>query len=358
MKYLNAINKIDSIGSKRLEQLVSFFKSPQKIWEAGEKELRASGLGPKTTQKFILSRKEIDPEREWEKLEKENIKIVTPQEENYPKLLKESFSRPYILYVKSDDNEFDFNSKTFISVVGSRKHTAYGSQVAREISKSLAKAGITVVSGMALGIDTLAHKGALEGGGKTIAVLGNSLDDKNISPGSNLSFSREILESGALVSEYSLETQAGPLTFPARNRIIAGLSSGTLVIEAGEKSGSLITARMSLEFNREVFATPGPIFSPQSQGTNKLIKEGAKMVTSAQDILEELDVEFQENKVEKIPENKQEEILIKILSHEPLHIDKIAKLSKLDNITVASQLSIMEMKGWAKNIGGQNYIIT
>ncbi len=357
MKYLNALNKIPQIGPKKLEKLISFFETSQKIWEASEQELLSSGIGPKTAQKIILSRKEIDPQKEWDFLEKENIKIIPLSSDKYPRLLKESFSRPYLIYVKTNEPDFDFNSQTFISIVGSRKNTAYGSQAALEIARNLAEAGVTIVSGMALGIDTLAHKGALEGGGKTIAVLGNSLDDKNIFPKNNFSFSREIMENGALLSEYAPENPAGPLTFPARNRIIAGLSFGTLVVEAGEKSGSLITAQMSLEFNREVFAIPGPIFSPTSRGTNELIKNGAKSVSSVKDILEEINVEWQEAENEKTPENKEEEILIKILSHEPLHIDNISKISKLDNVTVSSCLSLMEMKGWVKNIGGQNYII-
>jgi len=291
-------------------------------------------------------------------LEKENIQMILETDPQYPILLKEIPTAPYILYMKG---EMDLNAP-MISIVGSRKYTTYGSQAAYALAKELAQAGITVVSGMAYGIDSIAHRGALDAGGKTIAVLGDSLDEKHIYPASNLNLSREIFQSGCLLSDYPIETPAGiPGNFPARNRIIAGLSMGTLVIEAGEKSGTLITANLALEFNRDVFAVPGPIFSLQSSGTNNLIKNGAKVVTSIKDILEELNLEEIHEKSfapAKIPSSKEEETILQMLSSDPVHIDNLSKLSKLGTATVASTLSMMEIKGWVKNIGGQNYIIT
>jgi DNA processing protein len=224
----------------------------------------------------------------------------------------------------------------------------------------LARAGIAVVSGLALGIDSFAHRGALEGGGKTIAVLGSSLEDQNIGPRTNFELSRDIMESGALVSEFPVGVTSLPGNFPARNRIMAGMTLGTLVIEAAVDSGSLITASLALEFNREVFALPGSVFSPQSEGTNKLIKSGAKLVTNIADILEELNIEQVKaaEKVKKIiPASAEEEIILKKLSHEPTHIDNITKLTKLEASVISSTLAIMEMKGMVKNIGGQNYIL-
>jgi DNA processing protein len=358
MKYLNALNKINGVGSQKMRTLLNFFGSAEKIWQAGADELAKSGIGPALTEKIKSGRGNIDPAAEWAHLEKENVQMITFNMPEYPRLLQEIANPPYIIYMKG---EIDLNSTPMISIVGSRKFTSYGSQAATSFAKDLAAAGVIVVSGMALGIDSIAHQGALSGGGKTIAVLGGSLDDKNIYPRNNFNLSREIIENGALLSEYPIETPAGIQgNFPARNRIIAGLSLGTLIIEAGEKSGTLITANSALESNREVFAIPGSIFSPQSSGTNELIRHGAKIVTGVKDILEELDLDEARAKtptIPKIPENKAEEILLKILSADPVHIDNLKKLSKLETSALSSTLMLMEIKGWAKNIGGQNYIL-
>jgi DNA processing protein len=358
MKYLNALNKINGLGPQKMRMLLSFLETPENIWRSKLEDLEKSGIGPSLSQKIVSERPNINPDAEWEGLAKENIQMITQGDPSYPRLLKEISPAPYIIYVKG---ELDLNATPMISIVGSRKFTSYGAQAATAFAKDLATAGITVVSGMALGIDSIAHQGALNGGGKTVAVLGGSLDDKNIYPRNNFNLSREIIENGALLSDYPVETPAGiPGNFPARNRIIAGLSLGTLVVEAGEKSGTLITANLALGFNREVFAVPGSIFSPQSIGTNNLIRSGAKIVTGVKDILEELDLDEMEEKTapaHKIPETKEEEIILKILSTDPLHIDNISFRSKLDTSAVSSTLSLMEIKGWVKNIGGQNYII-
>jgi len=357
MKYLNALNKINGIGPQKMRLLLSYFSEPEKIWKADFTELADSKIGYKLAEKINIERKNIDPDTEWEKLQKENIRMITFENSDYPLLLKEITHPPYILYIRG---EFNLNSAPMISIVGSRKYTSYGAQVASTFAKDLSQAGITIVSGMALGIDSLAHRGALENGGKTVAVLGNSLDDKNLYPRANFNLSRDIMENGMLISDYPIETPASEFTFPARNRIIAGLSLGTLIIEAGEKSGTLITAERALEYNREVFAVPGSIFSLQSAGTNDLIKKGAKIVTSVKDILEELDLNERKNpleKIPKVPKNSEEEIILKILSADPIHIDNIVKLSKLNASAVAATLAIMEIKGWTKNIGGQNYIL-
>jgi DNA processing protein len=357
LSYLNALNIINGVGPQKMRKLMAFFSSPQEAWTANLQSLIQSGIGEALAGKVIAKRAGINPEQEWLKMEKENIQMIIETDQHYPQLLKEIPTAPYILYMKG---EMDLNAP-MVSIVGSRKHSDYGSRVAYAFAKDLAKAGITVISGMAYGIDSIAHRGALDAGGKTIAVLGDSLDDKNIYPASNLNLSREISANGCLLSDYPIETPAGiPGNFPARNRIVAGLSMGTLIVEAGEKSGTLITANLALEFNRDVFAVPGPIFSPQSLGTNDLIKKGAKAVTSIRDILEELQLEEKAEKSiapAKIPENKEEEIILHILSSDPLHIDNISKVSKLGTATVASTLAMMEIKGWVRNIGGQNYIL-
>lgn len=364
IRYLNALNKIHGVGAQKMRRLISFFGNAENTWQAELEDLLASGVGEKLALKIFDERKNTNPDLELEKLEKENITVIKWEDSRYPTLLKESNYPPYLLYLKSalaiDGQDFlSLMESPAIAIVGARKNTPYGALVARNLAKELSAAGVTVVSGMALGIDSFAHRGALDAGGRTIAVLGNSLDEKNIYPRANINLSREITASGALISEYPLEMSAGPLTFPARNRIVAGLTRGTLVVEAGEKSGSLITAKMALESNREVFAIPGSIFSDNSVGSHNLLRMGAKIVTGLKDILEELGL-AEDNRRKptspKVPTNPEEEKLLKVLSAEPLHIDNISKLAKLQTATVSSSLAIMELKGWTKNVGGQNYI--
>ncbi len=357
MKYLNALNKIEGVGSQKIKFLLDFFETAENVWKAGSGDLKKSKISGALAEKIIAEREKINPDEEWEKMKKENIKMLTLESSEYPELLKEIPNPPHILYIKG---EINFNSNPILTIVGSRKYTSYGKQAAYELSRELARAGITVTSGMALGIDSFAHRAALDIGGKTVAVLGSSLEDANIGPRSNFELSRDIINSGSLVSDYPLGVSSAPGNFPARNRIMAGLALGTLVIEAAQESGSLITASLALEFNREVFAVPGSIFSPQSEGSNKLIKSGAKIVSGVKDILEELHIE-QKKEAEKIktiiPATKEEEKILKTLSFDPLHIDTIAKMTKLEASVASSTLAIMEMKGMVKNIGGQNYII-
>ncbi|EKE16102.1 MAG: hypothetical protein ACD_11C00030G0010 [uncultured bacterium] len=359
MKYLNALNKIDGVGSQKLALLMAHFGSAEKIWKADFSELVRTGLSEKLAEKIVVEKNNINPDQEWEKLQKENISLITLNDPDYPRLLKEIHNPPYILYIKGDASLLN---SPCLAVVGSRKYTSYGHQVANAFGRDLASAGITVVSGLALGIDAIAHKGALEKNGKTIAVLGNSLDEKSIYPKTNFDLSREILScGGTLVSEYPIETPPGVGTFPARNRIMAGMTLGTIVVEAALGSGSLITANLALDFNREVFAVPGSIFYPQSEGTHKLIKSGAKLVSSISDILEELKLEKTgkiQAKNSYTPSSKEEENILNILSQEPTHIDRIIKLTKLETSVIGGTLAILEINGAVKNIGGQNYILS
>jgi DNA processing protein len=358
VKHLNALNKIEGVGSQKLRRLLDWFGSAEKAWSAGIKELEASGLSAKLSAKIVSQRSSIDPEREWAEMEKQDIRMITASDETYPRLLREIPNPPQILYVRGHLEAL--NSQPMISIVGSRKFTQYGAQVAGVFAKDLAHAGITVVSGLALGIDAIAHRATLDAGGTAVAVIGSSLEDKNIGPRTNFDLAQNILLSGgAIVSEYPLGVTALPANFPARNRIMAGMTLGTLVVEAALESGTLITAGLALEFNREVFAVPGPIFSPSSEGTHQLIKNGAKMACGVQDILEELRLE-QKNEIEKakkiLPASPEEEKILKILTHEPTHIDNIIKMAKLEASASSSTLVILEMKGLVKDIGGQNYI--
>jgi DNA processing protein len=358
MKYLHALNKIEGIGLQKIKTLLAAFGTAENIWQASLPALRQTLGGDKLPERIFLEKQKIDPDAEWEKLEKSSIRAIDLINPNYPRLLKEIHNPPYIIYTRG---ELVFDEIPTIAIIGSRKFSSYGEQLANTFARDLATAGFTIVSGLALGIDAISHKGTLEVKGKTIAVLGSGVDDESIYPRANFNLAQEIIASGGLVmSDYPPGTPPTRMTFPARNRIIVGLSLGTLVIEAGEKSGALITARMTLENNREVFAIPGSIFSPTSIGTNNLIKSGAKMVTCMQDILEELNLSQAletKQKTLKLPENKEEETLLEVLSDIPLHIDNIAKQSNLTVSAISANLTMMEIKGWVKNLGGQNYIL-
>lgn len=357
MKYLNALNTINGLGAKKMKLLMDYFENSEQVWQAGLSKLIDSGVGEALAKKITEERLSMDIDAEWAKLERENIVAVSLDDSRYPALLKQIPDNPYVIYMKGDLTCLDF---PLIAIVGSRKLTEYGEKVTRGFARDLANSGVCVVSGLAFGVDAAAHLGAMEAKGRTIAVLGNSLDAASIAPRSNFQLSQDIISNGGLlISEFPVKTSADVWTFPARNRIMAGMSLGTLVVEAAEKSGSLITANLAVDYNREVFAVPGSIFSPQSTGTHLLLKAGAKLVTCADDVLSELRLESTKQIInEKVifELNDDEKIVHSILSHEGLHIDRIAKLTKLDTSTVSSILAMLEIKGAIKNIGGQNYI--
>ncbi len=357
--YWNAFNNIPGFGPQRFKKLNSFFDSLENAWKANRLNLVTSGVGEKQADFFIAERDKISPEKLFEELEKEDIQMIIYLNQKYPPQLKEIPSAPPVLYLKGNQELLSCKS---VAVVGSRKFTSYGERVVQSLCRELAQAGLVIVSGLAIGIDALSHRAVLEAQGKTTAVLGSGLDKNSVYPRVNFNLAQEIAEAdGVLVSEYPPRTPSLKQNFPARNRIMAGLALGTIVIEADGDSGSLITANYSLEFNREVFAVPGSIFSPQSIGTNQLIKNGAKLVGSAADVLEELNIQtkFTEtSREQKIfnPNTEEEKTIWKILSTDPQHIDTIVKLSKLNAATVSSLLASLEIQGVVKNIGGQNYI--
>lgn len=286
----------------------------------------------------------------------EEIKVIDISDISYPKLLKEIKNPPKVLYYKGklgpDENCF--------AIVGTRRCSDYGKRVALEIAGDLAESGLTIVSGLAPGIDTFSHQAVVERRKKTIAVLGTGLDEKSIYPKSNLKLAEKIIETGGcLLSEYPAGTSGSKFTFPQRNRIISGLSLGILVVEAKEKSGALITANFAFSQRRKVFAVPGPIHSSNSRGPHYLIKKGAKLVESAQDILEELDFEFATPKTkEKVSgENQEENLILNALEEESLYIDKIIEKTNLNAAIVAGTLAILEIKSKVKNLGGNVYSI-
>lgn len=352
-KYWFFFSLVPEVGPKKIFQLLNYFNNIEALFRAGPENLREIGLDKKTLEN-IAQTKNTAWEKEYEKLGEKNISFVSFPEKNYPKLLKEIYGPPLGLYYRGElkDDEYP------IAVVGTRKTSSYGRQITAEIVRPLAQAKIVIVSGLALGIDTLAHQAALGGKGRTIAVLGSGLD--LIHPRTNIRLAEKIIESGGLImSEFPPGTPPLKGHFPRRNRLISGLSLGTLVVEAPEKSGALITARYALEQNREVFAVPGTIYARNSTGPNNLIKMGAKAVTESADVLEALSLEMAEKYLEnkKIsPETKEEKIILEIIKTESLHIDKIIEHSKLEPSVASSTLALMEIKGLVKNLGGMRYI--
>ena len=282
------------------------------------------------------------------------IKIIKKSSRDYPKLLKEIHNAPKQLYVRGVlPKSCDLN----LAIVGTRAASEYGKTLAFKIAKELSELGFNIVSGLALGIDSQAHMGALEGSGKTIAVLGSGIDDNYIYPQENLKLVKKIIEKGgAVISEYEPNAGSEIWYFPERNRIVSGLCRGVLVVEAPEKSGALITARLALEQNREVFAIPGSLFSKNSLGTNNLIKSGAKLISSVDDILEELNLTDLKIKAEKTFENnlnKEEALILKTIEMEPLHVDKISEITKMPVNKILPAISTLEIQGIIKNIGGK-----
>jgi len=286
----------------------------------------------------------------------EEIKTVALNDKNYPKLLKEIKNPPEVLYYRGEI----LPEENCFAIVGTRRYSPYGKQVALEMAGDLAETGLIIVSGLAPGIDTFAHTAAVERNKRTIAVLGTGLDEKSIYPQSNLKLAQRILETGGcLISEYPSGTPGSQFSFPQRNRIISGLSLGVLVVEAKEKSGALITAEWARKQRRKVFAVPGPIHSSNSKGPHKLIKQGAKLVEHTNDILKELNLPQSSTRTVLVENERSEEenLILKILKEEALYIDKIIEKTKLPASTIASTLAILEIKGKVRNLGGNVYAL-
>jgi len=357
LKYLIALNHFPKFGPVKLKKIKKYFPNYQIAWTANFNELKLAGLDEKNIQEFIYFRSQTNPDFIIEKLNKENIKTITIEDENYPQLLKEIHNPPQLLYYQGKIKKDEFN----LAIVGTRKFTSYGRLVCENLTQELVNDQLTIVSGLAHGIDTIAHQTCLKNQGRTIAVLGTGLDYKSIYPAQNRHLAQEIVKNNGLVlSEFPLETQPMKYNFPQRNRIISGLSLGTLVIEAGKKSGALITSQFALEQDREVFAIPGSIYSSVSIGPNDLIKQGAKPITNAQEIIESLNltnIESYTSNQKIIPTSKEEELIIDYLNREPKHINELVKLTNLEISTLSSALVIMEMKGLVKNLGQMEYIV-
>lgn len=353
--WLNSIN----IGNSTIELLMDRYRDISKLWYVPSKSIMTlKGIRKKTKERIIHYRTDEFLENVLSNIEKNSISVVTIFDNTYPKNLKNIYGSPKVLYYKG---EFLPKDNLSIAIVGSRKATGYGMWTSKKIANELSHLGVTVVSGMANGIDTGAHEGALEGKGRTIAVLGSGIDI--VYPARNKGLYKSICENGAVISEFPIGTKPLPYNFPQRNRIISGLSLGVVVVEAEERSGSLITAEIAAEQGKEVFAVPGNINSLFSRGTNKLIKDGAKIVTNVDDIIEEI-YELHE-KVKKINKHKlniselseTEMKIVKCVSEGPIHCDSIVYKTGLDISTVTSTLTILELKDVIEEMPGKMYTL-
>lgn len=352
-EFLASLYSFLPFGPIRTKLLLSYFGSSRKVWMASKNKLIEVGLSPQTVQNFEVFRNKFDFQNYFRKVRSLGVKMVTFEDSDYPWNLKELENAPLVLYVRG--NLPDLVGRT-IAIVGSRKMTSYGKEVAYKLASELASVGVVIVSGLAFGIDSVSHQGALEAGGLTVAVLASGVDI--ITPSSNNFLARKILAGkGAIVSEYPLGTKPLKTFFPNRNRIIAGMSNGVVVVEGVQKSGTYHTVNAALEYGRQVFAVPGPIYSPSSEFPNFLIKNGAKMATSSKDILEELHLNSlisSDSGIKIKGCDKNEEKILEILV-EPLHLDEIARISTLKVSEVSATLTVMELKGMIRNLGGGIY---
>ncbi len=363
LKYWMAVNRIENLGPVTIKKLWDRFGSIKAVWEADEKSiLEIEGLNKTAVKAFLEARNQLSLESELDAVLRGNIKVLTLEDKVYPYVLKAIYDPPPVLYVKGNILEAD---KKALAIVGTRRPSRYGLETAKQLALELAAAGITIVSGLAAGIDTAAHKGALEAKGRTIAVFGCGVDV--VFPPANRSLAKEIELSGALVSEFPLGTKAEKGYFPRRNRIISGLSLGVIVVEGYYDSGAMITAKLALEQGREVFAVPGPIGSNLSKGPHWLIKQGAKLVETVDDIFEELNLVMPASRKRKEDGRKEkadysnlpekEQATIKILSRQPKHIDDIALEIGFSPAEVSSLLMLLEIKKLVRQLPGKLFML-
>jgi len=355
LRYWVGFNIVRGIGPVRLRALLDWFGDAERAWHAPSGELRRAGLDRRSLENLLAARAKLDLDRELARIAATGARTLTWESADYPRLLLEIADPPPVLYVKGTLTEEDGWA---VAVVGTRRATAYGREVTRQLSTALARSGIAIVSGLARGIDAEAHRAALGAGGRTIAVLGCGIDQ--IYPPEHRKLAEEIIAHGALISDYPVGTRPEGKNFPPRNRIISGLSLGVLVTEAGKRSGALITAGYAGEHGRDVFAVPGNVLMRGSAGTNALIQDGAKVVLKPEDILEELNLTMVIEQAEArqvLPADETEAALLSHLSAEPTHVDEIRQQVDLPIAQVTSTLALMELKGMVRQVGGMKYIV-
>jgi len=361
LEALVSLNMVGEIGGIRLKRLLQFFGKPENILKAPlEKLMAVSGIGQEIANK-IHSLKKEDLDKEFALAQKFDLKIITQDDKDYPENLKNIPDPPIVLYVKGELKEED---KFSIAIVGSRRASFYGLSSAEKFACDLSDKGFTIVSGMARGIDTSAHKGALKAGGRTIAVMGSGF--RHIYPPENKALAQKIAQNGAVISEFPIDTEPLPQNFPRRNRVISGLGLGVLVVEAARNSGALITVDFALEQGKDVFALPGKVDSPTSFGTNGLIKQGAKLVSCADDIIEELNLPIVTKpkvRAEEAPDilkpgliDSEEKILYDSISEQPLLLDEIVDKTKMDISKIFNILLKLQLKKLIRQLPGRQFI--
>jgi len=357
------LNMIPSMGSTSIIHMLEVFERPRKVFEASQDALSlVNGITGRKIKAIKAAQKSIDLDRELKLARENNFSIITILDKHYPENLKNIYDPPVVLYVSGELLDSDYNG---IAIVGSRRASFYGLSTANQLGSQLSGLGITVISGLARGIDTAGHKGALSGGGRTIAVLGSGL--LNMYPPENKNLAKEISENGAVISEFNLEIPPLARNFPRRNRIISGLSLGVIVVEAARNSGALITAEVALQQSREVFAVPGKMNSFTSVGTHGLIKQGAKLVSNVDDIIEEVGIklrDFNPIKNDKECEQKKMDIEIdenmdniyKVISEKPIHIDEIIQQTNIEFEQLSFGLIKLQLKHLVKELPGKNFV--
>jgi DNA processing protein len=355
LAYWVALHRVHRLGSVRFGVLEGAFERMEDAWAADRGELVAAGLDARTAAALVDAHSQIDPHAELERVRAAGVEPIARVDPRYPARLREIDDAPPLIYVRGAWQPEDEWS---VAMVGTRRATAYGRQVAAELSRELAINSVTVISGLARGVDTISHTAALDAGGRTIAVLAHGLDQ--VYPPENRALADRIIEQGALITDYPLGTKPRAEFFPRRNRILSGLSLGTVVVEGDYKSGAMITARLAGEQNRDVFAVPGSIYAPQSRGPLSLIRDGARPVLAVDDILEALNLTMIGSQLDfgraAPPVNEEEQLLMAALSREPRHVDEIARESGLAAGKVSATLALLELKGLVRDLGGMQFV--
>lgn len=354
LKYWLGFDLVRGIGPVRLRVLLDHFGDIRAAWQAPETALRELRLDARALQNLLKVRRQVDLEAVVARVEQAGAYVLTWESPDYPALLAQVDDAPAVLYVKGALTPAD---EWAVALVGTRKVSVYGREVTHRVAGDLARHGVTVVSGLARGVDGIAHKAALEAGGRTIAVLGSGLD--NLYPAEHRKLAEAIIEQGALVTDYPMGTRPEASNFPPRNRIISGLSRGVIVTEAGLRSGALITADFAADQGREVFAVPGSILSPGSEGCNRLLRDGAHVYTEIQDVLEPLNLDQMAEKQQArmiLPENDTEALLLDTMGAEPQHLDALSRDVALPVAAVSSTLVMMELKGMVRQVSPLQYV--
>ncbi len=354
-KYWLGFSLVPEIGTKRILNLLNKFGTLSSAWKANEAQLHQAGLEKQPITNLLHFRQKLDLERELARIELVKARLIPLVDADYPSLLKQIADPPPVLYVRGT---LTLQDERALCIVGTRKASPAGRDTARHIAQHLAKQDLTIISGLAQGIDEAAHRGALEGGGRTIAVSACGI--QAIYPEQNLELAHQIIESGAVITEFPIGTPPLRNNFPRRNRLMSGMALGVLVVEAPEKSGALITAGVAAEQGRDVFAIPGNILNPASSGTNRLIQDGAKLVMGVEDILNELNIAYTSVQTKTVtetisPANDNEAKILKFLGADAIHIDEIVRQSGLAVPIVSSTLTILELKGLAQMVGAMQY---